>query len=205
MLARIRSVVVISDAPPAAPSFPSCRKRRGRKGTLGYVWCVLPLNSGKALVFRRRSTRYSPHERLGTRRLIRGVSNLIPVALERLPSIEDIVEIQMDVTFLRGSFLYLQAPNAFPQEGMGVVHPKAAPMRGSCRRKATDEVGAGDLQPRKNGAALRPSRWGEGNYFFPAFAFSRLIWRRFLTASSIGWISPAACRAILVSSGPTSS
>ena len=42
-------------------------------------------------------------------------------------------------------------------------------------------------------------------YFFSAFAFSRLIWRRFLTASSIGWISPAACRAILVSSGPTSS
>ena len=83
--------------------------------------------------------------------------------------------------------------------------PEASPMRGSCRRKAADEVGAGDLQPRKNGAALRPSRWGEGNYFFPAFAFSRLIWRRFLTASSIGWISPAACRAILVSSGPTSS
>ena len=83
--------------------------------------------------------------------------------------------------------------------------PEASPMRGSCRRKATDEVGAGDPQPRKNGAALRPSRWGEGNYFFPAFAFSRLIWRRFLTASSIGWISPAACRAILVSSGPTSS
>ena len=56
-LAAARSVVVISDAPPAAPSFPSCRKRRGRKGAFGYVWCVLPLNSGKALVFRRRSTR----------------------------------------------------------------------------------------------------------------------------------------------------
>ena len=37
MLARIRSVVVVSDAPPAAPSFPSCRKRRGRKGALGRV------------------------------------------------------------------------------------------------------------------------------------------------------------------------
>ena len=35
-LAAARSVVVISDAPPAAPSFPSCRKRRGRKGALGY-------------------------------------------------------------------------------------------------------------------------------------------------------------------------
>ena len=38
MLARIRSVVVVSDAPPAAISFPSCRKRYGRKGALGYVW-----------------------------------------------------------------------------------------------------------------------------------------------------------------------
>ena len=37
-LAAARSVVVISDAPPAAPSFPSCRKRRGRKGALGYGW-----------------------------------------------------------------------------------------------------------------------------------------------------------------------
>ena len=43
--------------PPAAPSFPSCRKRRGRKGTLGYVWCILPLNLGGNLSFRRRSTR----------------------------------------------------------------------------------------------------------------------------------------------------
>ena len=37
-IAGARSVVVISDAPPAAPSFPSCRKRRGRKGALGYGW-----------------------------------------------------------------------------------------------------------------------------------------------------------------------
>ena len=27
--------------PPAAHSFPPCRKRMGRKGALGYVWCVL--------------------------------------------------------------------------------------------------------------------------------------------------------------------
>ena len=56
-LAAARSVAVVSDAPPAAPSFPSCRKRRGRKGALGRVWCVLPLNSGEAQCFRRRSTR----------------------------------------------------------------------------------------------------------------------------------------------------
>ena len=60
--AGTRSVEAGSDAPPAAPSFPSCRKRWGRKGALGCVWCFLPLDSGGALVFRRRSTRKSPYE-----------------------------------------------------------------------------------------------------------------------------------------------
>ena len=69
--AGTRSVEAVSDVPPAAPSFPSCRKRWGRKGALGYVWCFLPLNSGRNLCFRRRSTRWSPYGRLGTRRLIR--------------------------------------------------------------------------------------------------------------------------------------
>ena len=82
MPARIRSVVVVSDAPPAAPSFPSCRKRRGRKGALGYVWCFLRLNIGRSLCFSCLSTRWSPHEFLTTRRLIRWVSNLELVALE---------------------------------------------------------------------------------------------------------------------------
>ena len=68
----------------------------------GYVWFILPLNSGEHQYFRRRSTWKSPYGRLGTRRLIRGVSNLIPVAVERLPSIEGAVEIQMDVASLRG-------------------------------------------------------------------------------------------------------
>ena len=54
-------------------------------------------------VFRLRSTRKSPHERLGTRRLIRWVSNLQLVALERLPSIERAAEILIDLTFLRGT------------------------------------------------------------------------------------------------------
>ena len=35
--------------PPAAPSFPPCRKRRGRKGALGRVWCVLRCGLGKSL------------------------------------------------------------------------------------------------------------------------------------------------------------
>ena len=58
-----------------------------------------------------------------------GGSDLMLVAVERLPSIEGIVEIQMDVTFLRGSFLYLQAwgfpqVQGFPYEGK--LPPEAA-------------------------------------------------------------------------------
>ena len=56
---------------PTAPSFPPCRKRRGRKGTLGRVWCILPLILGRNQYFRRRSTRYSPYGYHTTRRLIR--------------------------------------------------------------------------------------------------------------------------------------
>ena len=70
-LAAACSVVVVSDAPPTAPSFPSCRKRRGRKGALGYVWCFLRLSLGKPQCLVWRSTRWSPYGRLGTRRLIR--------------------------------------------------------------------------------------------------------------------------------------
>ena len=71
-LAAARSAVVISDAPPAAPSFLSQEKRWGEKRVLGRVWCFLPLILGKSQCFERRSTRESPYGRLGTRRLIRG-------------------------------------------------------------------------------------------------------------------------------------
>ena len=69
---------------------------------LGCVWCILHLNSGKhqffSLVFHsiltsRASGCASPDT---------GVSNLQLVAIEYLPSIEGTLEIQMDVTFLRG-------------------------------------------------------------------------------------------------------
>ena len=102
MPARIRSVVVVSDAPPAAPSFPSCRKRRGRKGALGYIWCILPLNLGEALFFRCRSTRWSPYGFFDCAPPDTGVPNLQLVSVEYLPSIEGALEIQMNVTFLRG-------------------------------------------------------------------------------------------------------
>ena len=101
-LAGARSVVVVSDAPPAAPSFPSCRKRRGRKGALGYVWCFLRLSLGKPQCFglafhsvvTLRASWYAP--------LDTGASSLQLVAVEYLPSIEGALEIQMNVTFLRG-------------------------------------------------------------------------------------------------------
>ena len=47
-------------------------KEGGEKGRLVTVWCILHLNLGTALVVRCRSTRWSPYERLTTRRLIRG-------------------------------------------------------------------------------------------------------------------------------------
>ena len=69
---------------------------------LGCVWCILHLNSGKhqffSLVFHSiltsRASNYAPPDT--------GVSNLQLVAIEYLPSIEGTLEIQMDVTFLRG-------------------------------------------------------------------------------------------------------
>ena len=94
----------ICDCPmsPTSPSFPSCRKRRGRKGALGYVWCFLGLSLGKPQCFglafhsvvTLRASWYAP--------LDTGASSLQLVAVEYLPSIEGTLEIQMDVTFLRG-------------------------------------------------------------------------------------------------------
>lgn len=69
-----------------------------------------------------------------------------------------------------------------------------------CRRALLNKQPAQSSLGHAAGAAFVPAY-----YFFSALACSSLCWRRLRTASSIGWISPAACRAILVSSGPTSS
>ena len=85
------------------PIFSLAREKMGEKRVLGDTGCILHLNSGEPLCFRLafhsvitlRVSWYAPPDT--------GVSSLILVAVERLPSIEGIVEIQMDVTFLRGS------------------------------------------------------------------------------------------------------
>ena len=87
---------------PATMSLVGCRKRWGRKGALGYVWCFLHLSLGKSQCFSLafhsevtvRASDYAPPDT--------EVSNLQLVASERLPSIEGAVEIQMDIPFLRG-------------------------------------------------------------------------------------------------------
>ena len=56
--------------PPAAPSFPSCRKRMGRKGALGDAGCILRCDSGRNLIYRYYEHTYSPYGRFGTRRLL---------------------------------------------------------------------------------------------------------------------------------------
>ena len=93
--------MVISDAPPAALSFPCAGKNRGEKGA--WLHLVHPASE-----FRRgpifqvsfhtmvtlRASRYAPPDT--------GVSDLQLVAVERLLSIEGAAESLMDVTFLRG-------------------------------------------------------------------------------------------------------
>ena len=82
--------------------FPCAGKDRGEKGRWVTVWCILHLNSGERLCFSLafhsiltlRASWYVPPDT--------GVPNLQPVAVEYLPSIEGTLEIQMDVTFLRG-------------------------------------------------------------------------------------------------------
>ena len=69
-------------------------------GTRG-AFCVCIQTRTNMFVWR--STRELPHVCLTTRRLIRWVSNLQLVALERLPSIERAAEILIDLTFLRGT------------------------------------------------------------------------------------------------------
>ena len=82
------------------------------------------------------------------------VPNLQLVSVEHLPSIEGALEIQIDVTFLRGK----GSPG---RGGLGERTPMASPMRGSCRRKATDEVGAVAqmrcLHLIRHGSAMSPS------------------------------------------------
>ena len=77
-------------------------KEGGEKGRWVTVWCILHLNSGERLCFSlafhsiltSRASWYAPPDT--------GVPNLQLVSVEYLPSIEGALEIQMNVTFLRG-------------------------------------------------------------------------------------------------------
>ena len=87
------------------------------------------------------------------------------VALERLLSIEGADEIRIDVTFLRGKAPLPGELSAKLTERLHqICHDlsvSASPMRGSCRRKATDEVGAVAqmrcLHLIRHGSAVPPS------------------------------------------------
>ena len=61
--AGTRSVEAASDAPPAALSFPPCRKRQGRKGALGTFSASCGCNSGRNQVFRYYEHTNSPYGR----------------------------------------------------------------------------------------------------------------------------------------------
>ena len=57
--------------PPAAPSFPPCRKRRGRKGALVTFGAYCGYDSGGNLNCSLCEHTKSPYARYGTRRLLR--------------------------------------------------------------------------------------------------------------------------------------
>ena len=88
MLARLRSVVVVSDAPPAALSFPLRGKRYGRKGRLGIRLVHSASEFRQAPMFRASfhsvvTLCMSYHALPDT-----GAPNLRLVTVEHLPSIE---------------------------------------------------------------------------------------------------------------------
>ena len=88
MLARLRSVVVVSDAPPAAISFPLRGKRYGRKGRLGIRLVHSASEFRQAPMFRASfhsvvTLCMSYHALPDT-----GAPNLRLVTVEHLPSIE---------------------------------------------------------------------------------------------------------------------
>ena len=122
MLARIRSVVVISDAPPAAPSFPSCRKRRGRKGALGYGRCFLHLNLGRkqcfSLTFHTRLTLrafwYAPPDTGGIR-FVTSYRRISAINRRCRPDL-------LVCTFLRGRLLCLPRPYKRQRPPMASPH-----------------------------------------------------------------------------------
>ena len=100
------------------------------------VGCILPLNLGEALFFRCRSTRWSPYGFFDYAPPDTGVPNLQLVSVEYLPSIEGALEIQMNVTFLRG-----KAP----------LPGADSPYQGEMSRRDKRGRDAGSAQPRLRG------------------------------------------------------
>ena len=116
--------------------FPCAGKDRGEKGAGGTVWCFLPLILGENQCFRCRSTRWSPYGFFDYAPPDTGVPNLQLVSVEYLPSIEGALEIQMNVTFLRG-----KAP----------LPGADSPYQGEMSRRDKRGRDAGSAQPRLRG------------------------------------------------------
>ena len=53
------------------PIFSALPEKKGRKGALGYGWCVLRVRFRQVLIFSRCEHTKSPYVRYGTRRLLR--------------------------------------------------------------------------------------------------------------------------------------
>ena len=189
--------MVISDASPTAPSFPSCRKRRGRKECLVTVWCFLPLNLGEALFFRCRSTRWSPYGFFDYAPPDTGVPNLQLVSVEYLPSIEGALEIQMNVTFLRGKAPLPGELSAQLTERSSQICdcrlPPAAPSFPSCRKRRGRKGALGDA-----GCFLPLNLGGNQCFIWRSTRYSphgRLSTRRLIRGYRVcSWLPQNDCR-----------
>ena len=126
------------------PIFSLAREKIGEKRALGYVWCMLRLSLGEPQCFglafhsvvTLRASWYAPPDT--------GVPNLQLVSVEYLPSIEGALEIQMNVTFLRG-----KAP----------LPGADSPYQGEMSRRDKRGRDAGSAQPRLRGCcrfAIKP-------------------------------------------------
>ena len=128
---------------PTAPSFPSCRKRRGRKGALGYGRCFLHLNLGRkqcfSLTFHTRLTLrafwYAPPDTGGIR-FVTSCRRISAINRRCRPDL-------LVCTFLRGGFIDLHAPRLPLLRGAG-----AERLRGEPRRSGPMAPLLGELSPK---------------------------------------------------------
>ena len=168
--------------PPAAPSFPPCRKRWGRKGALGVRLVHSASEFRREPMFQAsfhtivtlRASYYAPPDT--------GVPNLQLVSVEYLPSIEGALEIQMNVTFLRGKAPLPGADSPYQGEmsrrdkrGRDAVSAQPR-LRGCCKFATAGCLRRPYLFSRKRKDMEEKSAWGRGVLPASEFRQGPMFW-----------------------------